>query len=108
MRPIVTAPSLLGLTVMVQPAAAAPPESAKPLSESIEALEDNAEVAGVTGVGWDDDGYWEVDYVRKDGSKVEVRSSSIPSRGRPSAEPFLPPGRSGGPGKSMESCCIVS
>ncbi len=68
---------MLGLFVAAQPATAAPPADAKPLSAIIETLEANADVAHVADVEWDDKGYWEVDYVRKDGSKVEVKLDPV-------------------------------
>lgn len=74
---IVTALSVLGLLAVGQPASAAPPADAKPLSEIIETLEANTDVAHVADVEWDDKGYWEVDYVRKDGSKVEVKLDPV-------------------------------
>lgn len=46
-------------------------------------LEGNADVAYITEVEWDE-GYWDIDYVRKDGGKVEVKLD--PVTGKPSTE----------------------
>lgn len=39
-------------------------------------LEGNADVAYITEVEWDE-GYWDIDYVRKDGGKVEVKLDPV-------------------------------
>lgn len=68
---------VLGLLLAANPAPAAPPAGAKPLSEVVEMLEGNADVAYIAEVEWDDKGYWEADYIRKDGSKVEVKLDPV-------------------------------
>jgi hypothetical protein len=61
-----------------QPAMAGPPPSnAKPLSEIIKSLEDSGNVTYFDEVEWDDDGYWEVQYYRPDGSKVEIKVDPV-------------------------------
>jgi uncharacterized membrane protein YkoI len=55
------------------PAAAdAPPEDALPLSEILRMIEERDDVRYFKEVEWDDDGYWEVEFYRTDGSEVEV------------------------------------
>lgn len=73
----VTALSVLGLVAAAQPAAAAPPADAKALSEVVEMLEGNPDVAYIAEVEWDEKGYWDADYVRKDGSRVEVKLDPV-------------------------------
>ena len=57
----------------VQPALAAPPpEGAMPVSEIIRTIEDGGDVAYFDEIEWDSDGYWEIEYYRADGGKVEI------------------------------------
>jgi hypothetical protein len=56
----------------VSPAAAAPPDDALPLSQILERFEAETEFAYFDEVEWDNDGYWEIEYYRTDGAKVEV------------------------------------
>lgn len=51
---------------------ARPPENALPLSEILAALEASGDVLYFDEVEWDSDGYWEVEYYRPDGAKVEI------------------------------------
>jgi uncharacterized membrane protein YkoI len=62
----------MAFVVLAGPASAAPPSNAKPLSEIIQAIEAQADVSYFSEIDWDDDGYWEIDYVRRDGAKVEI------------------------------------
>lgn len=50
---------------------AAAPEGAK-LSEIIAKIEQAANFQYIDEIDWDDDGYYEIEYHLKDGSKVEV------------------------------------
>jgi hypothetical protein len=63
---------LLGFLLLAPAALAAPPPDAKPLSEIIKMLEDREDIAYIKEVDWDDDGYWEIEYVRTGGGEVEV------------------------------------
>ena len=65
---------LLGLAHLAH---AAPPSNAKPLSEIVKALEENGNVAYFEEIEWDDDGYWEIEYRRPDGSKAEVKVDPV-------------------------------
>jgi uncharacterized membrane protein YkoI len=58
-----------------------PPEGALPLSQVIAQIEAMEGVRFIDEVDWDDDGYWEVEYVMTDGRKVEVRLD--PMTGQP-------------------------
>jgi hypothetical protein len=78
MMRLMTALSLPGLLLAAQPAFAAPPAEAKPLSEIVKMLEDGGKVAHVTEIEWDDrGGYWEVDYMQTEGGKVEVKLDPV-------------------------------
>lgn len=70
---------LLAVSALSQPALAAPPPSnAKPLSEIIRSLEESGDVAYFEEIEWDrDDGYWEIEYHRRDGSKVELKIDAV-------------------------------
>jgi hypothetical protein len=62
MMRLMTALSVPGLLLAAQPALAAPPAEAKPLSE----------------IEWEDrGGYWEVDYMQTEGGKVEVKLDPV-------------------------------
>lgn len=74
---LATTLTLLGLLLAGQPALSAPPAEAKPLSEIAKMLEDSGNVAYIAEIEWDDRGYWDVDYVRGDGGKVEVKLNPV-------------------------------
>ncbi|PVA12042.1 PepSY domain-containing protein [Pelagivirga sediminicola] len=52
-----------------------PPADAMKLSEVISALEERVgdELSHIDEIDWDEDGYWEIEYVRTDGAQVEVK-----------------------------------
>ncbi len=63
----------LGLALAAPPALADPPPAdALPLSEIIRMVEQARDVAYIKEVDWDDDGYWEIEYVRQGGGEVEI------------------------------------
>ena len=70
--------AVLALAGLTLPAGAMadtpPPPNAQPLSRIIATVEGSAQnLAYIEDVSWDDDGYWEVEYKRRDGSEVEVK-----------------------------------
>lgn len=69
--------SLVGAFALAQPVLAEPPADARPLSEIVTALEDADDVSHFDEIEWDDDGYWEIEYVRGDGSRVEVKIDPV-------------------------------
>ncbi len=77
LRLTATTLGLLGLLVAAQPALSAPPAAAKPLSEIVKMLEDGGSVAYVAEIEWDDRGYWDVEYMRTEGGKDEVKLDPI-------------------------------
>jgi len=50
-----------------------PPAGALPLSEIVRAIEDSEPVLVVVEADWDDDGYWELEYVDTGNRRVEIR-----------------------------------
>lgn len=69
---------LAALLLATQPAVAAPPAEAKPLSEIVKMLEDGGNVAHVSEIEWDERGsYWEVEYMQTGGGKVEVKLDPV-------------------------------
>lgn len=64
------------------PALAAPPSDAMPLSEIIATIESQADFAHVDEIEWDDDGHWDVEYYRTDGSKVSVEIDPVSGQAR--------------------------
>jgi hypothetical protein len=76
-RLMALAPLLAALAFAHPSFAASPPSNAKPLSEIIKALEDSGNVAYFDEIEWDDDGAWEIEYYRPDGSKVEVKIDPV-------------------------------
>ncbi len=62
------------VVVLAQPAwADRPPSDALPLSQVLRMLEDQHGVAFFDEVEWDNDGYWEIDYIARDGARREIR-----------------------------------
>ena len=64
--------ALSALVFLPSAALAQPPADAMPLSQIIASIEGQADFGYIKEVDWDDDGYWEVEYYRADGAKVEV------------------------------------
>ena len=64
---------------LVGPALAAdrPPANGKPLSEIVRTLEQREDFSYFDEIEWDDDGYWEVEYIAKDGSKRELKIDPV-------------------------------
>lgn len=63
----------LGLALTATPALADPPPAdALPLSEIVRMVEQARAVAYIKEVDWDEDGYWEIEYVRQGGGEVEI------------------------------------
>lgn len=50
-----------------------PPADALPLSQILQMVEQEHSVDYVKEVDWDDDGYWEIEYVRQGGGEVEIK-----------------------------------
>lgn len=68
-------PAALALTLAALPALAqsAPPAGAMPLSQVIAQVEALPDFRHVDEVDWDDDGYWDVEYVNTEGRSVDLR-----------------------------------
>lgn len=62
--------------------AAPPPPDAKPLSEIIRSIEAQGDVRYFDEIEWDDNGYWEIEYLRADGSKVKIRVDPVTGQRR--------------------------
>ncbi len=54
-----------------------PPEDALPLSEVLARLETTGNVRYFEDIEWDDDGYWEIDYVAVGGEDVEIEVDPV-------------------------------
>lgn len=75
--------ALLSTALLAIPAFAAPPPAdAMPLSEILRGLEGQADFSHIEDIEWDDDGYWEVEYVRSGGGKVEIRIDPVSGQPR--------------------------
>ena len=75
-------PILVPLALATTALAAPPPPDALPLAEIIGALEAQEDVVFIDEVDWDDEGYWEIEYYRPDGRKVEIRVDPVTGRQR--------------------------
>lgn len=64
--------AVFGLAVAA-PALSAPPPDARPASELLRQIEQRPDFGHLREFEWDDDGYWEVEYVSRDGARVELR-----------------------------------
>ncbi|MDU0340894.1 MULTISPECIES: PepSY domain-containing protein [Bosea] len=69
--------ALLAFALAVGPAVAAPPSNAKPLSQIVAGIEAVSGFASIKEVDWDSNGYWEIEYFKTDGSKVEVKIDPV-------------------------------
>lgn len=54
-----------------------PPPNALPLSQIVALVERTDSLHWIEEVEWDDDGYWEVEYVTTDGREVEVKIDPV-------------------------------
>ncbi len=78
----VLATAALGLMLSVSaPALSAPPSDARPASEILRMVEQRPDFSHLREFDWDDDGHWEVEYVTRDGGRVELRLD--PRTGQP-------------------------
>ena len=71
-------PRLLVLAVPLLLAAPAfaqslPPQGAQPLSQVIAGVEKTEPVRAFTEVEWDDDGYWDIEFVNQDNRRASIR-----------------------------------
>jgi Peptidase propeptide and YPEB domain len=73
-------PSVLVLLLgLVSPVLAGPPpENARPLSEILRSLEQQGDFAYFDEIEWDDeDDYWEIDYVTRNGGTREIEVDPV-------------------------------
>ncbi|MGY6633674.1 MAG: PepSY domain-containing protein [Alkalilacustris sp.] len=56
---------------------AGPPADALPLSQILAEIEARDSVAHFEEIEWDDDGYWEIEYRRADGARVEMEVDPV-------------------------------
>lgn len=67
---------------LASPALAAPLADAKPLSQILQSLEQQGDVTYFDEVEWDDNGYWEIEYISKAGTKTKLRVDPISGQRR--------------------------
>ena len=68
------AATLLALPVAAQNL---PPANALPLSQVIANVEKTEPVRIVTEVDWDDDGYWDIEFVNQDNRRASIRIDPV-------------------------------
>lgn len=76
--PILAVLPLFAATALAAP----PPSDAKPLSEIVRLLEERGDVAYIREIDWDDDGYWEIEFVRTDGGRMELEIDPVSGQPR--------------------------
>lgn len=59
-----------------------PPENARPLSQIVQDLEARGDFAHVDEIEWDDDGYWEIEYVTRERAKVKLKIDPVTGQSR--------------------------
>jgi hypothetical protein len=71
------------LLALAAPARAAPPPpNAQPLSQILQTLEQQGDVAWFDEIEWDDDGWWEIEYVGTDGARRKINLDPVTGRPR--------------------------
>jgi uncharacterized iron-regulated membrane protein len=72
-------PLTLAASLLALPAAAQnlPPANALPLSQVIAGVEQSQPVRVFTEVEWDDDGYWEIEFVNTNNRRASVRIDPV-------------------------------
>lgn len=69
--------ALSALLLLPASALAQPPADAMPLSQILASIETEGEFSHFDEIDWDDDGYWEIEYYRIDGAKVEINVDAV-------------------------------
>ncbi|MHB2265602.1 PepSY domain-containing protein [Aliihoeflea sp. PC F10.4] len=69
-------------TFVAAPAFAQPPSGAMPLSEILAGIEAEAGFGYFDEIDWDSDGYWEIEYYRADGARVEIDIDPVSGQAR--------------------------
>lgn len=64
------------------PALAQPPADALPLSQIIATIEAEENFGYIDEIEWDSDGYWEIEFYRADGGKVEIDIDPVSGQAR--------------------------
>ncbi len=64
--------ALSAFVLLPASALAQPPADAMPLSQILATIESEADCSHFDEVDWDSDGYWEIEYYRADGAKIEI------------------------------------
>jgi uncharacterized iron-regulated membrane protein len=77
--PIAAAASLLALPALAQ---SLPPANGLPLSQVIATVEKTQPVRVFTEIEWDDDGYWDIEFINTDNRRSSLRIDPV------SGEPF--------------------
>ncbi|HET6467713.1 MAG TPA: PepSY domain-containing protein [Geminicoccaceae bacterium] len=80
--PVPALACLLALALALPARADPPPPNAQPLSQILQALEQQGDVAWFKDIDWDDDGWWEIEYVAADGSEREIKIDPVTGRRR--------------------------
>jgi hypothetical protein len=71
---------ILALTLFAAPALAAdrpPPANALPLSQVLQMIEKQGQVAYFEDIEWEDDGYWEIKYAARSGGAMKVKIDPV-------------------------------
>jgi hypothetical protein len=72
MKIAIAAAGMMITAMATTPALAQPAPGGVPLSEILATIEAEENFGYFDEVEWDSDGYWEVEYYRADGAKVEI------------------------------------
>lgn len=74
--------ALSAFALLPASAFAQPPADAMPLSQILATIESEANFSHFDEIDWDDDGYWEIEYYRADGAKVDIDIDPVSGRPR--------------------------
>lgn len=81
-RPFGPAALFFAFALLSPAFAAGPPPGSIPLSDIILSFEETGDVAYFDEIEWDDDGYWEIEFRRPDGAKVEIKIDPLTGEAR--------------------------
>lgn len=72
-------PVALAMTSLAAPALAQslPPANGLPLSQVIASVEKTQPVRVFTEIEWDDDGYWDIEFVNQDNRRASIRIDPV-------------------------------
>lgn len=85
LRAIALALLICAVSFVLPAEARTPPTDAKPLSQILQTIEQREDFGHFDEIEWDDDGYWEVEYISKSRSRVRLNVDPVTGEAEPAS-----------------------